>query len=57
VPDNGTLTVTAVLHDDRLDITLEGAGALAGARDRIAALDGQLATDADGLIRVSLPCA
>ena len=57
VPDKGTLTVTAVLHDDRLVITLEGAGALAGARDRIAALDGQLATDADGLIRVSLPCA
>jgi signal transduction histidine kinase len=56
VPDKGTLTVTAVLHDDRLAITLEGAGALAGARDRIAALDGQLATDADGLTRVSLPC-
>ena len=57
VPDKGTLTVTAVLDDDRLAITLEGAGALAGARDRIAALDGQLTTDADGLIRVSLPCA
>jgi signal transduction histidine kinase len=57
VPDKGTLTVTAVLHDDRLAITLEGAGALAGARDRIAVLDGQLTTDADGLIRVSLPCA
>jgi len=57
VPDKGTLTVTAVLHDDRLAITLEGAGPLAGARDRIAALGGQLATDADGLIRVSLPCA
>jgi signal transduction histidine kinase len=57
VPDKGTMTVTAVLRDDRLAITLEGAGALADARDRIAALDGQLATDADGLIRVSLPCA
>ncbi len=57
VPDKGTLTVTAVLHDGRLAITLEGARALAGARDRIAALDGHLTTGADGLIRVSLPCA
>lgn len=57
VPDDGTLTVTAVLRHDRLVITLQGAGTVTGAQDRIAALEGELETDPGGLIRVELPCA
>jgi signal transduction histidine kinase len=57
VPAKGTLTVTAALEADRLAITLEGAGAVAGIGDRIAAIDGHLQTGPGGLIRVELPCA
>jgi signal transduction histidine kinase len=57
VPEEGILTVTAVLQEDRLVITLQGAGTVTSARDRIAALDGRLETDLGGLIRVELPCA
>jgi signal transduction histidine kinase len=56
VPDEGTLTVTAVLEGGRLVITLDGAGTVTGIGDRIAAIDGLLATDPNGLIRVELPC-
>jgi len=57
VPEEGTLTVTAVLQGDRLVIMLAGASTVTGVDDRIAALDGQVATDASGLVRVELPCA
>jgi hypothetical protein len=61
VPESGELTVVAAVRDRRLEITLEGAadlggGDLSGARDRVAAQDGDLAADGNGLIRVSLPC-
>ena len=56
VPDDGDLTVNADIDGDRLVVTLAGAGPVADAQDRIAAVDGQLASDPDGLIRVILPC-
>ena len=62
VPESGELTVAAAVRDRRLEIILEGAadlgvgGDLSGARDRVAAQDGDLAADGNGLIRVSLPC-
>lgn len=56
VPEEGTLTVTAVLQGDRLVIMLAGAGTVTGVDDRIAALDGHLETDPSGLVRVELPC-
>ena len=62
VPDSGELAVTAAVRDRRLEITLKGAadlgrgGDLSGARDRVAAQDGDLAADGNGLIKVSLPC-
>jgi hypothetical protein len=57
VPEEGTLTVTAVVDGDRLMITLDGAGTVAGLQDRIAALDGQLETGPAGHIRLELSCA
>ena len=62
VPESGELAVAAAVRDRRLEITLEGAadldgdGDLSGARDRVAAQDGDLDAHGNGLIRVSLPC-
>jgi signal transduction histidine kinase len=62
VPETGELAVAAAVCDRRLEITLEGAadlggeGDLSGARDRVAAQDGDLVTVGNGLIKVSLPC-
>jgi signal transduction histidine kinase len=62
VPESGELAVAAAVRDRRLEITLEGAadldgdGDLSGARDRVAAQDGDLEAHGNGLIRVSLPC-
>jgi signal transduction histidine kinase len=56
VPRDGNLTIAANIEGDRLVVTLAGAGSVAGASDRLAAVDGQLASEPDGLIRVVLPC-
>jgi signal transduction histidine kinase len=57
LPAHGPLTVSAVRHNDRLVVSLNGADtARLDAADRVGALGGRIEIRDDGRVRLELPC-